>query len=172
VAESSVLLTLERKMGGRPVEVAQALKRVSVNERVERDMLRLLARDTGIFEGFVGKLSDDHFQSAQNRKLFDLLVEAKGDVRSLIADTDDEKTRRLLSALTLELLDGEPTERYAERLWTRLQVFLLQRRSAALRQRLQKLNPQTDDTYDALFSDLISLDGELRRLREQAEGVA
>jgi hypothetical protein len=120
----------------------------------------------------VGKLSDDHFQSAQNRKLFDLLVEAKGDVRSLIADTDDEKTRRLLSALTLELLDGEPTERYAEQLWTRLQEFLLQRRSAALRQRLQKLNPQTDDTYDALFSDLISLDGELRRLREQAEGVA
>jgi DNA primase len=172
VAESSVLLTLERKMGGRPVEVAQALKRVSVNERVERDMLRLLARDTGIFEGFVGKLSDDHFQSAQNRKLFDLLVEAKGDVRSLIADTDDEKTRRLLSALTLELLDGEPTERYAEQLWTRLQEFLLQRRSAALRQRLQKLNPQTDDTYDPLFSELISLDGELRRLREQGEGAA
>jgi DNA primase len=172
VAESSVLLTLERKMGGRPVEVAQALKRVSVNERVERDMLRLLARDTGIFEGFVGKLSDDHFQSAQNRKLFDLLVGAKGDVRSLIADTEDEKTRRLLSALTLELLDGEPTERYAEQLWTRLQEFLLQRRSAALRQRLQKLNPQTDDTYDPLFSELISLDGELRRLREQGEGAA
>jgi DNA primase len=172
VAESSVLLTLERKLAGRPLEVAQALKRVSVNERVERDMLRLLARDTGIFEGFVGKLSEDHFQSALNRKLFGLLVEAKGDIRSLIADTDDEKTRRLLSALTLELLDGEPTERYAEQLWSRLQEFLLQRRSAAIRQRLQKLNPQTDDTYDSLFSDLISLDGELRRLREQGEGVA
>ena len=39
-----------------------------------------------------------------------------------------------------------------------------------MRQRLQKLNPQTDDGYDALFSELISLDGELRRLREQAEG--
>jgi DNA primase len=87
----------------------------------------------------------------------------------LIADTDDEKTRRLLSALTLEMLDGEPTERYAEQLWYRLQEFLLQRRSAALRSRLQKLNPQTDDTYDALFSELISLDGELRRLKEQAE---
>jgi DNA primase len=170
VDESSVLLTLERKLAGKPVEVAQALKRVSVNERVEREMLRLLARDTSIFEGFVGKLSEDHFQSAQNRRLFGLLVEAKGDVRALIADADDDKTRRLLSALTLEMLDGEPTERYAEQLWYRLQEFLLQRRSAALRQRLQKLNPQTDDGYDALFSELISLDGELRRLKEQADG--
>jgi DNA primase len=172
VAESSVLLTLERKMAGRPVEVAQALKRVSVNERVEREMLRLLARDTSIFEGFVGKLSEDHFQSAQNRRLFGLLVEAKGDVRALIADADDEKTRRLLSALTLEMLEGDDaSERYAERLWFRLQEFLLQRRSAAMRQRLQKLNPQTDETYDSLFSELISLDGELRRLKEQAESV-
>jgi len=170
VDESSVLLTMERKLAGKPVEVEQALKRVSVNERVEREMLRLLARDTSIFEGFVGKLSEDHFQSAQNRRLFGLLVEAKGDVRSLIADADDEKTRRLLSALTLEMLDGEPTERYAGQLWYRLQEFLLQRRSAALRQRLQKLNPQTDEGYDALFSELISLDGELRRLKEQAEG--
>jgi hypothetical protein len=141
-----------------------------VNERVEREMLRLLARDTSIFEGFVGKLSEDHFQSAQNRRLFGLLVEAKGDVRSLIADADEEKTRRLLSALTLERLDGEPTERYAGQLWYRLQEFLLQRRSAALRQRLQKLNPQTDEGYDALFSELIALDGELRRLKEQSEG--
>src|SRR5205085_8499191 len=170
VDESSVLLTMERKLAGKPVEVEQALKRVSVNERVEREMLRLLARDTSIFEGFVGKLSEDHFQSAQNRRLFGLLVEAKGDVRALIADADDEKTRRLLSALTLERLDGEPTERYAGQLWYRLQEFLLQRRSAALRQRLQKLNPQTDEGYDALFSELISLDGELRRLKEQAEG--
>jgi len=170
VDESSVLLMLERKLAGKPVEIAQALKRVSVNERVEREMLRLLARDTSIFEGFVGKLSEDHFQSAQNRRLFGLLVEAKGDVRALIADADDEKTRRLLSALTLERLDGEPTERYAGQLWYRLQEFLLQRRSAALRQRLQKLNPQTDEGYDALFSELISLDGELRRLKEQAEG--
>jgi hypothetical protein len=55
-------------------------------------------------------------------------------------------------------------------LWYRLQEFLLQRRSAALRQRLQKLNPQTDEGYDGLFSELIALDGELRRLKEQSEG--
>ena len=169
VSESSVLLTLERRLAGRPVEVSQAIKRASVQERVEREMLRLLARDPDIFRELVDKLSEDHFQSAQNRRLFSLLVEAKGDVRALIAEAPDEKTARLLSGLALEVLDGEPTPEYAQDVWARLQEFLLRRRSAAVRLRLQKLNPTTDPRYDALFQELISIDGELRRLKERRE---
>jgi hypothetical protein len=51
--------------------------------------------------------------------------------------------------------------------WARLQEFALKRKSSALRQRLQKLNPTTDDDYDGLFEELIAIDGELRRLRER-----
>ncbi len=171
VSEASVLLTLERRMAGRPVEVAQAIKRTAVHEKVEREMLKLLARDADVFRELVGKLSEEHFQSAQNRKLLTMLVEAKGDVGALIADTDDEKTVRLLSALTLEVLDGEQSLEYAEDVWARLQEFLLRRRSAAVRQRLQKLNPTTDEGYDALFQELIAIDGELRRLKEHREGA-
>ncbi len=43
----------------------------------------------------------------------------------------------------------------------------MKRRSAAIRQRLQKLNPTTDPQYEGLFQELISTDGELRRLRER-----
>lgn len=167
VSEGSVLLALERRIAGRPVEVQQAIKRASVHERVEREMLKLLARDLTIYHEVVGKLSEEHFQSSQNRKLFAMLREAKGDVGALIADARDEKTVRLLSALALDILDGEPTAEYAEDVWARLQEFLLRRRSAAIRQRLQKLNPTTDAQYDTLFQELIDIDGELRRLKER-----
>jgi len=167
VSEASVLLALERRMAGRPVEVRQAIKRTSVHEKVEREMLKLLARDADIFRELSGKLSEEHFRSAQNRRLFAMLVEARGDVGSLVAGTEDEKTVRLLSGLALEGLDGDQTPEYAEDVWARLQEFLLRRRSADVRQRLQKLNPTTDPAYDTLFQELISIDGELRRLKER-----
>ena len=31
--------------------------------------------------------------------------------------------------------------------------------------RLQKLNPTTEPEYDGLFNELVTIDGELRRLR-------
>ncbi|MGQ0668458.1 MAG: DNA primase [Actinomycetota bacterium] len=172
VSEGSVLITLERKMAGRPVEVGQAIKRASAQERVEREMLKLLARDDDIFREMAGKLGEDHFQSAQNRKLFGVLNGAKGDVGSLVAGTQDEKMARLLSGLALEPVDGDATLEYARDVWTRLQEFVLRRKSAAIRQRLQKLNPTTDPDYDSLFQELISADGELRRLKDRREGAA
>ena len=72
-----------------------------------------------------------------------------------------------LSALALEPLDGERSAAYAEDVWIRLQEFALRRKSAVLRQQLQKLNPVTDPTYDGLFGELIAIDGDLRRLHER-----
>jgi hypothetical protein len=34
-----------------------------------------------------------------------------------------------------------------------------------MRMRLQKLNPTTEPEYDGLFNELVTIDGELRRLR-------
>jgi len=167
VSETSVLLALERRMAGRPAEVAQAMKRASVHERVEREMLRLLARDAEIYHELAKRLTEDHFQSAQNRKLFDLLAVAEGDVRAIIADADEDKVPRAASALVLEPVDGEETLEYAEDVWARLQEFALRRKSSELRHRLQKLNPTTDPHYDRLFQELIATDGELRRLKER-----
>ena len=167
VTEGSVVLALERRLSGKPVEVRKALKRASAQERVEREMLRLLARDRELFTSIAPRLQEEHFQTAGNRKLYDALRAADGDVRGVVSSSDDEKTVRALSALTLEPLDGEPSLDYAEDVWARLQEFLLKRRSAELRQRLQKLNPTTDPGYHAMFQELIATDGELRRLRER-----
>jgi DNA primase len=166
VSEGSVVLALDRALGGRPGEVAQAIKRVSAQERVEREMLRLLARDVEAFAGLSSRLSPEHFQTARNRDLFSLVLQTGGDVRGFVGRSQDDKTVRALSALALEPLDGEPSPAYAEDVWARLQEFALKRKSSALRQQLQKLNPTTDPRYDELFQQLIAIDGELRRLRE------
>jgi DNA primase len=166
VTEGSVVLALERRMSGKPIELEKEVKRASAQEKVEREMLRLLARDWDVFRELAPRLVDEHFQTAGSRKLFATLVGAHGDVGSFVAASRDDKLVRALSALALEPLDGEPTAEYAQDVWARLQEFMLKRRSAELRQRLQKLNPTTDAGYDDLFQELIAADGELRRLRE------
>jgi DNA primase len=165
VTEASVVLALDRRMAGRPVEAAPATRRASAQERVEREMLRLLARDAEVFESIAPRLSPEHFQTSRNRDLFALLLTTDGDVAGTVARAQEEKIVASLSALALEPLDGEASAAYAEDVWARLKEFALKRTSAALRQQLQKLNPMTDPTYDGLFQQLIATDGELRRLR-------
>jgi DNA primase len=167
VAEASVALALDRRIAGRPVEVQQAIKRASAQEKVEREMLRLLARDAEVYAELSPRLSADHFLMTRTRELYALIGETAGDVAAYVGRSQDDKAVRSLSALTLEPLDGEGSVAYAEDVWARLQEFALKRKSSALRQRLQKLNPTTDDDYDGLFEELIAIDGELRRLRER-----
>jgi DNA primase len=167
VTEGSVVLSLERRLTGRPTEVREAVKRASAQERVEREMLRILARDADAFASLSPRLQPDHFQTVRNRDLFALLGEAGGDVGSFVARSQDEKAAKALSAIALEPLDGEASIAYAEDVWARLLEFALKRKSTALRQELQKLNPTTDPRYDDLFQQLIAIDGELRRLRER-----
>ncbi len=144
-------------------------RRPPVQERVEREMLRLLARDTDVLRRFGDRLTAEHFQSDANRALFEKLVESGGDVRSLAGDSADERTAKTVSQLTVEPLEGDPTMDYAEGVWLRLEELSLQHKSGEKRRQLQKLNPVTDPGYDELFHELIAIDAELRRLRE---GVA
>jgi hypothetical protein len=98
------------------------------------------------------------------------LREAGGDA-ALVAGGDDEKLGALLSSLAVEPLDGDGDADYAGSVWARLQEFVLKHKSDALRMQLQKLNPTTDESYDALFTELVAVDGELRRLRQGIRSV-
>jgi DNA primase len=166
VTEGSVVMALEQRLSGRPVEIQQAVKRASAQEKVEREMLRLLARDADTFRSIGPRLTDDHFRSSRNRQLLTLLRAAGGDVSASVSGSDDDETVESLTALALEPLDSDDVPGYAEEVCTRLQEFLLKRRSTAIRQELQKMNPLNDPRYDELFQQLIGIDGELRRLRE------
>jgi DNA primase len=171
VTEASVVMALDRRMAGQPVESEPASRRASAQERVEREMLRLLARDAEAYSSIAPRLVPDHFQTARNRELFALLLSAGGDVGGFVVREREDRTAAALSALALEPLDGEASVLYAEDVWARLQEFALRRKSVALRQRLQKLNPTVDPTYDGLFQQLIAIDGELRRLRDRGHAA-
>jgi DNA primase len=166
VSEGSVVLALEQQRAGRPVEARQAVKRASAQERVERELLRILARDDVAYRSIAPRLSDEHFRSSRNRQLMSLLRDADGRVSGATPEGGDDEVVQALTALALEPLDGDPLPGYPEEVWARLHEFLLRRRSVALRQELQKMNPVTDPRYDELFQRLIVADGELRRLRE------
>jgi DNA primase len=166
VSEGSVVLAIDRRLSGRPVEVQQAVKRASAQEKVEREMLRILARDAEAFGRIAPRLTDEHFRTARHRELLHLLRETDGRVSGSDAEGGDEEDVQALTALAIEPLDGDPLPGYPEEVWARLHEFLLRRRSAALRQELQKMNPVHDPRYDELFQRLIAADGELRRLRE------
>jgi DNA primase len=170
VGESSVVIVLERRLVGRPQEVAKTMKRVSAQERVEREMLKLLVRDADTYGDFVGKLEKDHFRSSSLRSAFEALRDADGDVSALVAGAD-EKLAAMISGLAVEPLDGDQSAEYTQSVWNRLQEFLLKGRSDALRARLQKMNPTIDSDYDGLFSELVATDGQLRRLRSGEAAV-
>ena len=172
VTEGSVVMALEQRLSGRPVEIQQAVKRASAQEKVEREMLRLLARDADTFRSIGPRLADDHFRSLRNRQMLALLRAADGDVSASVSRSDDDETVQSLTALALEPLEGDDVPGYGEEVWTRLQEFLLKRRSTAIRQELQKMNPLNDPRYDELFQQLIGIDGELRRLRGRGHDAA
>ena len=166
VSEASVGDALGRRLGGRPAEVAETVKRVSVQQKVERELLKLLARDSHLYETIEPKTTDRHFRTAGNRKLFTMLVASDGDVRKVVGDGGDPDAVKALSGLVLEPIDGAATIEYAEGLWSRLEGWRLKAEINDVRLRLQKKNPLTDPEYEAQFERLARLQGELRRLHE------
>ena len=166
VSESSVMEALDRKLGGRPREVAKTLKRTSAREKVEREMLKILARDRESYATYDGLLSEHHFHGAANRAALAALRGVNGNLDALTGG-EDPQLAASMSMLAVEPLDGDPTPEYAYDVWARLQEFLLKGRSEVLRMELQKLNPTTDATYDERFRALVETDGELRRLRDK-----
>ncbi len=153
--------------GGGPREPAAT--RVSPQDQVERQMLRMLAQSQEVFDRLAGELSDEHFERAQHRRLFELLVKAHGDVRSLVAEMEDERLSAALAALATGPVEGELALPYAHRVALTLRENLLKRRIADLRKQLQRLNPTVSPEYEAMFEELIALEEERRRVHDQAE---
>ena len=69
VSEVSVGESLRRWLGGRPQEVAKTVRKATASERLEREMLRLLARDPEVFPGYAPRLTEEHFRAPSARRL-------------------------------------------------------------------------------------------------------
>jgi hypothetical protein len=166
-----VFLKLERgdDADALAAEPEQAGKRLSPQHHVEREMLKLLARSADVYEVFAPQLAPEYFDRAQHRKLLEIIRGCEGDIRAAVAQAEEDKLAGQLAALVTESVDGDPTESYAYRLLYRLQEFDYARRIDSLRKDLQPRNPMVDPQYDAMFAELSKLEGNRRRVREQAE---
>jgi len=169
VQVESVLLELDRAAGPETPGERPAAARVAPNRKVEREALKLLVREQAL-SAPLDRLTPDHFQTALYRKAWELLRERGTDVATLMGEATDEKLGKVLASLAVEPLEvARPTREYVEGVALRLEEFFLTRRIVTLRKRLEPLNPTTDPpAYDALFSELLALEGARRRVRAAA----
>ena len=134
-------------------------------------MLKLLAQSPETLEAIGPRLSDDHFERAQHRRLLQQVKASRGDLRGLVAGEDDERAVAVLAALATEQVEGTVGLDHGERVFLSLEEYRLKRRIDDVRKRLEKLNPTTEPGYEALFEELIALEGERRRVRTRADEV-
>jgi DNA primase len=158
--------------GTREMKEPEPAVRVPARE-VEREALKLLLQFADTLHEELAGLEEEHFSTERHRKVFSFVRTNPGHPSELVERAQEEGMSRLLAELSVEVLRGEPTAYYAERVVSRLEELSLKRRIDTIKKRLERLNPVTDpQTYDSLFEEYVSLEGERRKVRARAgEGV-
>ena len=133
---------------------------------VEREMLRLLARDGAVWAEVAPGLTEEHFTGTGNAERFRALVAVGGDVRAAVAAGEGGASAADLTALAVEPVDGEVSVAYARDVRARLEEFLLKRRGADLRRSLA--DPADDAARERIFEAIVDNDRRLRSLRDRA----
>ena len=84
---------------------------------------------------------------------------------------ENEDLKSLFTELTVEPIraDGEVSDRYVESIIARLHEVAISRTIADTKSKLQRINP-TEDEYQGLFSELVTLEAKRRALRDKALG--
>ncbi len=85
----------------------------------------------------------------------------------------NDEIRSLVTGLAVEPLRsaGDPDDRYAQAVLSRLQEIQVTREITKLQSKLRRLNPVDDqEAYNRLFGDLVALEQQRRVLRERAIG--
>jgi DNA primase len=94
-------------------------------------------------------------------------------IAAVAAELPDERLRTGINALAVEPLHTGPIaqDRYAELVLVRLQEIVTGRQVAALKSKLQRVNPlERPEDHARLFGELISLEAHRRVLRDRAIG--
>ena len=187
VSVNSVLLELQRlgpQAAAEAATVAKATARTPA-QRVEREALKLLIQAPVATADRLASLRPASFSTATHQRVFEFLIEQSGggipaDAATLVARAQErgEQLAKLLTALAVEPLEADPGEEagpdhgYVDRVFLRLEEFALTRAIEDLRRRLERLNPLTaTQEYDAMFEELVKLEGDRRAVRTRAEAV-
>lgn len=154
--------------------------------QVEREALKLAIQHPALCGPEFDALEAESFTAAPHAAVRGLIAAAGGTTSAgggrewaalLRERAPDERTRALVTELAVEALqvarvDGEPDDRYVAAVLARVEELAVSRRIAALKSRLQRMNPVNEQAeFNRLFGDLIALEQRRKTLLERAGGV-
>ncbi len=149
---------------------------------VEREVLKVAIQLPGVAGPEFDALTPDAFLVERYRAVCAAITAAGGTAAGLSgpawtdaisAHADDERIRNGINALGVEPLkaSAEARERYAGAVLARMHEIVASRQIAAIKGRLQRMNPQDDpDGHARLFGELIALESYRRGQRGRAIG--
>ena len=151
--------------------------------QLERQVLQLAVQRPGLCGPEFDALGVDAFSAPAHQAVFSLIAAcggtagARGSVREWAARLRDEAPNERAQAFVTQLaveppvITGEPDARYADNLLARIGEIAVSREIAAIKARLQRMNPLEDQVrYNRLYGDLIGLEQRRRALVERAAG--
>jgi len=154
--------------------------------QVEREALKLAIQRPVLCGPAFDAMGPDAFTAPRHAAVRDLVTACGGTggagnaqqwAALLRERAPEDKTRSFVTQLAVEPLrvpraDGEPDARYADAVLARLEELAVSRNIAAVKSRLQRLNPVDGQaTYNRTFGDLVALEQRRKALLEKAAGA-
>ncbi|SOD74691.1 DNA primase [Jatrophihabitans sp. GAS493] len=149
---------------------------------VEREVLKVALQLPGVAGPTFDSLPEDAFMVLAHRQLRSAIAASGGTAEAVSgpgwagvieSGLPDDRARTIVHALAVEPLHSgrDSQERYAAAVMARLQEMAISRRVAALKSKLQRINPvDAAEEHTRLFGELISLESQRRAMRERAIG--
>ncbi|MDA3629084.1 DNA primase [Saccharopolyspora sp. WRP15-2] len=149
----------------------------------ERELLKAALQEPALAGPMYDALPDEAFTEPVYAELHRAVLAAGGSASGLsgaaLVDAvsqqcENQVTRGLLTELAVEKLESRTEEgpRYISGLVVRLQERLVSRQIADIKSKVQRMSPLEDaEEYNALFGDMIALEGYRKALLEQLMGT-
>jgi DNA primase len=149
---------------------------------LERQVLKLAIQRPALLGPAFDGLGAEAFTATAHQAVRELIagcggVAAAGPVRDwvdqLLGAAPHDNARMFLTRLAVEPVEApganaEPDARYADELLSRVEELAVSRRINAVKSRLQRMNPLTEQTdYNHLFGDLVALEQRRKLLLER-----
>jgi DNA primase len=168
---------------GQPLTVAPPQRRADdPRSLVEREVLKLALQEPALAGPLFDAVDESAYDYPVHVAVRQAIAEAGGAaaagggvtwIEAVRDACDDLAAKAVVGELAVEPLriDRDPDPTYVHVHIAQLELFVLNRRIAELKSKLQRLNPVTQtEEYHQLFGELVSLEQHARSLRERTAG--
>lgn len=149
---------------------------VNLNDPIlilEREVLKVKIQFPNLIPNW-NELESNAFSYPKYAELAaELAKKAESDPAKFIESIQDETLRSLVTELIVEPIrvDREISEKYVTSIFARLREVAITRSISEIKSKLQRLNPvENADEYQAIFSELVSMEAKKRAQKELAVG--